>query len=141
MTFTTHALFGGGMFAIGFAAVSAFMPEEPFLTVHSIEMTADGIVTPIRTINHDPNIADWAVTVVGMGEGAPSCGTAPGPEEHQGWSRYAPGQIVDPMPLDEWVGDPGCWDRLTPGQYVEYTTWTPRDGTDPVTWRREFRKP
>ena len=137
----TTALAAIGL-AFGLAGGVIFLPalQRPFMTVHAINMDAQGIVTPDRTIHFDPNITDWRVTVVSSDGEAPSCQTITGPELHQGWSKYRPGQEVEPMTLDVWVGDPGCWGRLPPGSDVEYTTWTPRDGSPAVTWRRDFVK-
>ena len=131
--------------------------ERYFMTVHDVRQVGDK-VEPVRTIHGTATrpygqsvIADWRVTVVpvhatlntaaDLAKGAPTCQTIPGPNLHDGWSRYTPDTgDAQAMHFDVWVGDPGCWDRLPAGQYVEYTTWTPRDGSRPVWWKREFTK-
>ena len=119
-------------------------PEHEFMTVHSITQMGK-MVVPSRTVYGSVDgqavLADWRVTVVPIGEDAPTCNTIPGPALHEGWSKYDPSAPPkEPMTLDKWVGDPGCWKRLPPGEYFESTTWTPRDGSKAITYRRTFIK-
>lgn len=141
LMFSTYLLTGTSALAAGYLAVSAMIGPQPFMTVHSISQDDKGKVTADRTVHFDPNIGDWTVTVVGADTDAPSCKTIPGNKVHQGWSPYSPGRKMSAMPLDEWVGDPGCLDRLNPGKYTEYTSWVPRDGSPIVSWQRQFTKP
>ena len=107
-------------------------PQKPFMDVHKMEYS-DGQVFAERTVLSPVRIADWRVTVVANGVTAPSCQTVPGMDLHEGWSKYEPGTRNSSMSLDEWVGDPGCFDRLTPGSHTMFVTWTPRDDSPPVT--------
>lgn len=119
-------------------------PEHEFMTVYGVASLGP-MVHPDRKVHGDVNgnivLADWRVTVVPDGHEAPTCNTIPGPNVHEGWSKYVPGpRGGTPMHLDLWVNDPGCWERLPPGDYREFTTWTPRDGSKVVTWVRELTK-
>ncbi|MEL7281334.1 MAG: hypothetical protein AAGK79_13320 [Pseudomonadota bacterium] len=129
----TSAMIGGG-FAIGLAGGVALLPErpQPFMTVHSM-VYSDGRVHADRTFFAPSRVADWAVTIVSEVDDPPSCNTIKGLGLHQGWSRYSPGRNASDFSLNEWVNDPGCLERLTPGLYSMYVTWTPRDGSPPVT--------
>lgn len=119
-------------------------PEHEFMTVYGV--TSKGpIVYPDRKVHGTRDgkliIADWRVTIVPAGHENPTCNTIPGPNLHEGWSKYIPGERGGtPLHIDKWVNDPGCWDRLPPGNYSEFVTWTPRDGSTPITWVREFTK-
>lgn len=150
MPFSTHtygAIIIGAAFGIGGSATIP-LPEKPFLTVNSKSVSAEGQVVIDREINVDFVIADWRVTIVESREGSddieserPVCTTIPGTRLHEGWSDYSRQSGPVPMSLDVWVGDPGCWDRLPPGEYKEFVTWTPRDGSPPVSHSSVFKKP
>lgn len=106
--------------------------STPFMTIHALNY-ADGVVTTERTIQLDhaefPEgvVADWLVTVVRDNRVPPSCRTDSGPEIDQGWSVYDQFEATtQALPFDVWVGDPGCYDRLTNGVYHMHVTWTPR---------------
>lgn len=129
----------GGATALGVAALLYLaVPEPAFLTVVSLEVK--GARVEVERIIQEPRvIADWRVTVVGAGEDAPLCSTIPGPLLDQGWSIYEPSRsYLRDMHLDEWVGDPGCYDRLQSGPHEMFITWTPRDGSQIVFARYEF---
>lgn len=132
----------GGIVLAGMAtiATSPLLPQQKFMRVVSIEQIGSDVRVD-RIITGPNTIADWRVTVVGLGVNAPYCQTMPGRKMHEGWSNYTAGREAGKkMPLDEWVADSGCYQRLTSGVYTELTTWTPRDGREPVTFRREFTK-
>ena len=136
----TPNLAGGAFGAAVVAAFWALLPTPAYYKVYDMRVVGDRTIIDSR-IRRDV-IADWRVTVVRAGEDGPSCSTLPGPDEHQGWSHYAKrprGETT--FPIDVWVGDPGCWDRLGSGAHLMYVTWTPRDGTPPVTASTEFSKP
>ena len=111
----------------------AYTQVIPFMKVHRV-VFADGQVTAVRTIRRDMR-ADWVVTIVGVAADDPACRTIPDNDGNVGWSDYKAkwNRQVRTMPLDQWVGDPGCLERLTPGVYPMFVTWTPRDGTRPVS--------
>lgn len=138
----TTAIIGSGLAFLVTSGLVLFPEQEtpqPFMTVHQITQDEAGTITPDRTVYFSAT-ADWMVTVVGPSGDEPVCQTLRGPILHQGWSDYHPNTKSNPMPLDVWVGDAGCWDRLEPGDYTEYVTWTPRDGSLPVAYQREFTK-
>lgn len=124
---------------IGAVAVIPDAPQ-PFMTIHSMEY-ADGHVYVDRTVEEPHRVADWRVTVVSTEEDAPSCQTVAGPELHQGWSDYDAGRTQNSFTLDVWVGDEGCADRLSDGEYLMFVTWTPRDDTPPVTAKTRMTFP
>lgn len=137
---TLSSFLGGGILAgTAYLMTGPLFPEPEFLNVIEITQVGDQVGVS-RIVNGQKTVADWRVTVVGVGVDAPYCQTTPGPEMHQGWSPYAPGRGRIEMSLDVWVGDTGCFERLVPGDYIEITTWTPRDGRKPVTHRRTFTK-
>lgn len=122
------ALTGLGVTALIFMAV----PEKPFLEVNALDVVGDEVIVE-RRINAPKTIADWRVTIVRHDKQEPACQTIPGPKLHEGWSVYEESENnVKVMSLDVWVGDTGCYDRLTPGTYDMFITWTPRDGRNPV---------
>lgn len=132
----------GGAVIAGAAALltNPFFGEQPFLKVINLEYEDDTIYFE-REIPGPITVADWRVTVVAKERDAPYCQTIPGPEIHQGWSLYQPNpHAVADMPLDVWVGDPGCSERLEPGDYLMIITWTPRDGRQPVVHQTTIRK-
>lgn len=130
----------GGVTALGMAFVSwAVIPERPFLTVHEMQYL-DGAVVAERTIRGPRRIADWRVTILNDNDDSPICQTVPGRDLHQGWSDYEPSaRGKRSFPLDVWVGDPGCFERLASGQHAMFVTWTPRDGTPTVTAKTTFQ--
>jgi hypothetical protein len=133
-----------GIAAIGVAAqatlfgVGALIDEPKYMTVH--KMTVLGPDVEVERTIHRKAIADWRVTVVSALREGPSCQTVPGSNRDEGWSLYSPGHGGAAMSLDLWAGDPGCFDRLDPGDYHMFVTWTPRDGTPPVVARADFKK-
>jgi hypothetical protein len=134
LTWALGVFFGGVAFIQG---VDVLAPgDRMFMTVHSVEVS-DGIVAADRTVDYFA-VADWRVTVVAEENGEPHCQTVPGPELDAGWSTYQPGRIKRTMPLDVWVGQDGCLASLTPGEYHQFVTWTPRDDTRPVAWHSTF---
>lgn len=137
--FTPHAV---GV-AIGLSLVSllwAVVPEFTFLRVHEMRVSGDQVIVT-RTIRREV-IADWRVTVVGLTDESPSCQTVPGKKENEGWSHYKPkSKGEDVFSVDVWAWDIGCYERLTEGEYRMFVTWTPRDGTPPVTKSTGFTKP
>lgn len=134
-----------GIFAagVGFVeAVDRLTPIGPYMVVHSVKVDGGGDVTADRTVRRLA-IADWRVTIVpdAPNMDAPSCQTIPGQALNEGWSKYSIDAGERTMPLDAWVGDPGCWGRLPSGTQHHFVTWTPRDGSPPVVWRGTFEKP
>jgi len=122
--------------------------KRPFLKVHSITYS-DEHITAERTIygalvdgERQAGYADWVVTITEVGGEAPKCNTIVGEKMHEGWSFYeiAP-KKKSVMHVDEWVNDPGCYDRLAPGTHQIATTWTARDGSPPVAHFTTFTKP
>ena len=136
----TPHIAGGAFGAAIVAALWAALPSPAYYKVHDMRVIGSNAV--IESTIRRPVVADWRVTVVRSGEDGPSCSTIPGPREHEGWSHYEPRPRTEKtFPVDIWVGDPGCWDRLRPGEHLMYVTWTPRDGTGPVTAQAKFSKP
>lgn len=131
----------GALSAIGVSVIIYFVfPPKPFLTIHEMRVVGGDVVAS-RTVHGPDRVADWRVTVVHDGSDKPSCQTIPGPELHEGWSRYSADQKKERVwPMDVWVGDPGCWERLADGPHDMFVTWTPRDNTPPVTARAQFTK-
>jgi hypothetical protein len=110
------------------------------MRVNLVEYEND-LVTADRTINVDKMVADWRVTVVGGGQDAPFCQTIPGAALHHGWSIYRKDDPTESqMHLDDWVGDSGCAERLKSGKYTMFMTWTPRDGSEPVSKIETFER-
>ena len=146
-----NTLFGGAIIAGALYLLTEpfSLSPSPFMTVHRMEYL-QGTVHVERTIRVPQNtvgeevidrpiIADWRVTGVGEGANSPTCQTVPGPKQHEGWSTYGVTERKQQsFLLDEWVGDPGCADRLTPGDYTMFVTWTPRNGSDPVARVHRF---
>jgi|GEM_PF-5111629 len=132
----------GGLLLAGAAALmtNPFFGEDPFLRVINLEYS-NGKIYVEREIPGPFTVADWRVTVVGSAQDAPYCQTVPGPKMHQGWSPYKPSpRAISDMSLDIWVGDPGCFDRLEPGEYLMLITWTPRDGREPVVYKKTIER-
>ena len=141
MTFTNGTAIGAIAFAV-WALGASILGEPPFLRVVEMRAVQGGEYVYVKRVISGPDgIADWRVTVVAKTDTAPSCATIPGPNLHEGWSDYQTNEAYErTVPLDKWVGDPGCFERLKPGPHTEYVTWTPRDGRDPVTHKRTFTK-
>ena len=133
--------FIGGGFVVGIATAftQVIAPDPTFLTVHEVSYSA-GQITAKRTVNDPHTIADWRVTIVGRNEYAPTCQTVPGNAQNEGWSRYEAGYSETTMSVDEWVGQAGCYDQLTPGPYDMFVNWTPRDGRPPAYKTLRFVK-
>lgn len=129
----------------GFATVAIQAIEVPkspqFLDVIKIEQDGETVL-PTRRFNVDGN-ANWKVTISTPGGGSLICWTRPGPVPDQGWSTYekTTEETITPMSLDDWVGDPGCYSRLTVGQeYKEIATWAPWGPYAPIKYTRTFRR-
>lgn len=131
----------GAATGLGIAGVLALVwPEPPFLTVDSLRVSGSDVLVA-RTIPGPKGIADWRVTIVRNGKAEPVCQTIPGTMLHEGWSVYEPTMSKErAIAMDVWVGDPGCYDRMTPGEFDMFTTWTPRDGRSPVAHYYHFEK-
>lgn len=121
-------------------AVSALVPRVDFLTVHDIHYENNGVILADRTINRGV-VADWRVTVVPDDRDGPICNTVPGSGIHEGWSAYQRSpRTVRRFTIDEWVGDPGCYERLNKGElYGMYVAWTPRGEDGPVSYKITFK--
>lgn len=139
MTLISHAIAGSSALGVSFLVAQNVLAPPPFIEVHQLFVDQDTVFVE-RSYNVDGTaIADWRVTILGVGADAPACQTISGPEEHEGWSRYSgPQRLFRNMPLDVWVGDPGCFERLDAGEHQMFVTWTPRDGTYPVAAYAEF---
>lgn len=142
----TVGALGGAV--LGVQTFFADTEVRPFITVDEIRIESlTGTVVPRRRFNgfregEQVGIADWSVTVVNERFASPSCQTQPGARINEGFSRYGPRtNLNDPMFLDDWAFDAGCWDRLFPGEHRVFTTWTPRDGGPPVSYVFTFEKP
>lgn len=133
-------ILGGAIFA-GINGASDFvLGPEHFMRVISVEYSND-IVSAERTIHVERGVADWRVTIVGVDQDAPLCQTIPGAALHHGWSIYrSDDPTLSEMHLDDWVGDIGCAGRLESGNYTMFMTWTPRDGSDPVSEIKTFER-
>lgn len=134
-----NVLGGASAAGVGFLIFLA-LPDQPFLTVHEMKVVGDQVAVT-RSVPEPAGVADWSVVVVGDGVNAPSCQTQAGPHIHEGWSVYSPSPARSvSMHLDQWVGYPGCYEKLTEGRYDMFVTWTPRDGSTIATARTSFVK-
>ena len=127
-----------GAFA-GITGGALFFPPPPFMAVTEVTVTGEDVTAEREIFRYV--VADWRVTVVSKNadKGAPSCQTIPGYKLHEGWSDYRTSdKATRTMSLDVWVGDTGCAERLTPGDYLMFVTWTPRDGSPPIVNKTEF---
>lgn len=123
----------------GYLGLGSVFGEPAFLEVHDLRVVDETVFVERSYNANGTEIADWRVTILGEDQDAPFCQTIAGPEEHQGWSRYyGPDSAERNMHLDIWTGDTGCSSRLTPGRYQMFVTWTPRNGSSPVTAYAEF---
>ena len=109
---TVSILFGGAFFA-GVSTVTDFIlppPVRPGIVVHSLtfEATKEGpFINQHRTVEAQNAIfAKWTAYVLLDGE--PVC-------EGSGTWDYASGERDVPIPFDDWVGVPGCYDSLEIG--------------------------
>jgi len=141
MHFTSSlaAMVMGGAAFVGLSNFADLMlGHEQFMRVNSIAYENGKIYTD-RTIYANRMVADWNVTIVGETRNAPFCKTIAGDGIDQGWSIYSRDKRkTSVLTLDEWVGDDGCADRLTAGQYSMFVTWVPRDGGPPVSATLHF---
>lgn len=129
----------GSLFGLLLRGVSGFI-EPQLIVAHDMHVDGD-MVTIDRTIYAPAGIADWQVVVVPVDGEGPSCSTATGPKEGQGWNDYTPApRSQKQWHIDEWVGDPGCWAHLDEDRYLMHVTWTPRDGRPSETISTEFTK-
>jgi hypothetical protein len=140
MNAITATLGGTVLAGIALLVTNPLYPDETFLTVHQMRYS-DGQVYATRTVHGDVTVADWRVTIVGEDRHAPYCQTVPGTDINEGWSIYNYSEASETSwPLDIWVGDAGCADRLTEGNYTMFVTWTPRDGTPTVHAATKFTR-
>lgn len=141
----TAQITGAGLGLLTLAAtfpVFSIYFEQPFMRVHKMEVEGREVIVDRSYPRSGRTVADWSVVVVRRDGDSPSCVTKHGLELHQGWSVYDGGTgAEEAFPLDFWANDEGCADRLEPGEYEMFVTWTPRDGSDPVTARTEFDWP
>lgn len=113
----TQTLAGIGVIAGGLVALTGVViPKVPPIEVHVLEYEA-GMVHQDRTVTTDAEFfhASWVAQIQDSG-GRVIC-TGEG-----SWPYSAGTRIVD-IPLDEWVGDEGCLDRLTAGPYTPIASW------------------
>lgn len=141
MMHSVGTFIGGTVIAgVALIATNPIFTEPAFMTVNGMRYD-QGQIYVDRSVNVPRTVADWRVTIVGSDRNAPFCQTQAGPDIDQGWSVYQESmQGERQMPLDQWVGDAGCADRLTAGEYTMIVTWTPRDGTDPVVATLDFER-
>lgn len=121
---------GGATAGAMLLAVNYALPEPAFIAVRELSVS-NGYVTLDRAIRRPDVIADFQVVVVDEATGLAVChGT--------GWAEFETDESrVKTFTLDDYVGDPGCWERLS-GEYTMYTTWSPRDGRRPVQNTTDF---
>ena len=118
MSWTVQTTIGTAVLGPALAvAAGIFLPEPPAITVHSLTYE-NGIVHQERTIIADAPAfhADWSARVQDQ-DGVTVC------EGNGSWA-YATGYAVFDIPIDDWVGDPGCLDRLSANhQYRLIAAW------------------
>lgn len=127
-------------------ATTALTPDKPFMTIDRIEQQGE-TVYPYRTLHREAK-SDFHVTVREIGSSEPVCWTVHGNNAGEGWWEYEfadspkhSDPLDEPMPLDRWVAGGECWVKLIPGrEYSERTTWTPLDGSRPITYERTFTR-
>ena len=137
----TYASAAVGCLAIGFTLTVSVLPEKRFLTVYDMRVVGDTVYAE-RSINVPYVVADWSVVVVPFDVESPSCKTIPGREVHEGWSPYRSSTRKEmAFKIDEWIWDHGCYERLGDGGHEMFVTWSPRDGSPPVTAYTTFTKP
>ena len=133
MTSFTQLAIGGTVVAMGLqASISAIVREpapEKFLVVTRMDYQS-GVVDFERTVNWGA-WAVWDVVVLDAADKA-IC-------EGHGRAFYGSREPVrQPMPVDEFVGDPTCADKIEAG-YVLQASWVPHDGTPTVVERRVIK--
>ena len=124
-----------GLAGLGLAAhlaIQAVLPGFGFMDVHGLAYD-DGTVHFERTVFAPATVADWTVSVFAPGTDMPVC-------SGHGWSEYTPDEDgKKTMPLDVFVNDPGCIDRLEDDtEYRLYVFWVPRDGRRAVHASKVF---
>lgn len=143
---SSSILSGGAVLAVVFYGVTEWglsvrdriLAPTPFMAVEKMTVSDDLKVTASRQVYRDA-VAEWDVVVVGKAREAPACRTIPGEGKHEGWSPYEKDQKRElSFSLDDWVFDPGCADRLTPGQYKMSVIWKPRDGSPVIEAETTF---
>jgi hypothetical protein len=118
------SIIGGLTAGVMLIGVNYVMPEPAFISIRELSYTS-GYVTLDRAIRPPNVIADFQVVIVDDETGTTVChGSGVGEYESSEGRRWV-------WPLDFYVGEEGCLDRLD-GDYNMYTTWSPRDGRRPV---------
>lgn len=118
--------------AAALAAGSTFLPERSFIQIRELTYS-DGIVTFDRAISGGKTRAVWTAQVFNS-DGDLECSGG-------GVSDYEPTENRRKLfPLDVWVGDPGCFDRLSPGGHKSLVTWIPLSEKKTVSADFAFEK-
>lgn len=124
-----------GLAGLGLAAhlaIQAVLPTSAFMAVRNLEYDA-GAVKFNRVIYAPATVADYTVSVFAPGADQPIC-------SGHGWAEYTPEEErAKTMPLDVFVNDDGCSERLLSGvQYRLYVFWVPRDQRQAVYASKVF---
>ena len=113
----THTVAGVGVIAGGLVALTGLViPEVPPIEVHALQYEA-GVIHQDRTVTTESEyfFASWRAEIKDQ-SGLIVC-------EGGGTWNYTAGQFVAAIPLDVWVGDEGCLERLTAGPYTPIASW------------------
>jgi hypothetical protein len=127
------AVAGVGILAAGVGYnLPDVLPEPAFMHIRELSY-ADGLVTFDRAVMPPGAVAGWVVQVHETVTGARVC-LGSGSDDYE---------VDEPRrrvwTLDQFAGDEGCLDRLTPGtEYMMFATWSPMDGQRPVAEQLRF---
>ena len=114
---SSQTIFGVSFVGAGFLAAMKFVggivDPGAGITVHSLTFVDAPIPAMVqhRTVFAEKALfAGWETVVIE--DGRQKCGGA-------GSWAYASGEASPVIPFDAWVGDTGCWERLTAGATLQ----------------------
>ena len=124
-----------------FKALGWAVAVTPGIEIHSLSFSADPapIIIQDRTVSTTaPLVARWEAEIVAV-DGGQRRGMCSG----SGSWDYSAGHRIAPIPVDDWVGDDGCYDRLLslpPGTSLQACarySWGAGEGTSQCSLRFE----
>ena len=111
MTHTTATIVMTAVFAGAFQLLGVATEPEPYITVESLDFASSPAgpeIIQTRTVTaQDALVAQWTAKIITNDEGGEVtlC-------EGAGSFKYATGTKSPAIPLNEWVGQEGCWESL-----------------------------